>query len=47
MFIDNITNSEVRHISKNHPQTADNLDVSKTLSIFATKNNDDRKGQVL
>ena len=26
MFIDNITNSEVRHISKNHPQTADNLD---------------------
>ena len=26
VFIDNITNSEVKHISKNHPQTADNLD---------------------
>lgn len=25
-FIDSITNSEVKHISKNHPQTADNLD---------------------
>ena len=26
LFIDNITNKEVRHITKNHPQTADNLD---------------------
>lgn len=26
LFIDNVTNREVRHITKNHPQTADNLD---------------------
>lgn len=26
LFIDRVTNSEVRHITKNHPQTADNLD---------------------
>ena len=26
LFIDNHTNFEVRHIGKNHPQTADNLD---------------------
>ena len=26
LFIDRITNKEVRHISKNHPLTADNLD---------------------
>jgi hypothetical protein len=27
--------------------SSNNLDVSKTLFTFATKNNDDRKGQVL
>ena len=26
LFIDRVTNREVRHITKNHPQTADNLD---------------------
>ena len=26
LFIDRVTNVEVRHITKNHPQTADNLD---------------------
>lgn len=26
LFIDNTTNTEVRHITKKHPQTADNLD---------------------
>ena len=40
LFIDNITDKKVRHITKNHPQTADNLDEiihSNHLSIHLKK----------
>lgn len=40
LFIDNYTNHEVRHIGKNHPQTADNLDEiihSNHLSVHLKK----------
>lgn len=41
LFIDRITNSEVRHITKKHPQTADNLDEiihSNHLSVHLKRN---------
>ncbi len=41
LFIDRITNPEILHISKNHPQTADDLDEiihSNHLSIHLMKN---------
>ena len=41
LFIDRITNSEVRHITKKHPQTADNLDEiihSNHLSVHLRRN---------